>query len=155
MSQERGITWILSALFAAPAFSNSIVTLLPLVPERPSASFAAPLPRSGYTLVDPPAETQSSQQKLKMNEYEAVLAVYQAQNAVQIAKAAGADRHAKETLDKAEQLFRQAEAQWLSKADWKETVTTARQATQAAEDARTITTRRMEADSQGSRGTLP
>jgi hypothetical protein len=108
-----------------------------------------------YTLVEPPAENQLSGKKLRMNQYEAVVAVYQARNAVQIAKSEGADRYANETFEKAEQLLEQAEAMQAGESDWKQVVTTAREATQAAEDARTITARRLEAESLELRSMTP
>ena len=113
------------------------------------------LSRGGYTFVKPSGNIQPSGKKLRMNQYEAVVAVYQARNAVQIAKSEGADRYARETFEKADQLLEQAEAMQAGKSDWKQVVTTAREATQAAEDARTITARQLEAESLGLRSMTP
>jgi hypothetical protein len=113
------------------------------------------LSRGGYTPVEQPSENQSSGKKLRMNQYNAVLAVYQACNAVQIVRSEGADRNAKETFEKAEQLLPQAEASRAAESHWKQTLTTARETTQAAQDARTITTRRVEAESLGLRSATP
>lgn len=80
--------------------------------------------------------------RLSQGEYEAVLALYQAQNALQIARAQGADRDAAGTLQKAEQLYRQAQQLQAGKAGSKRVVAAAREAAQTAEDARTIAKRR-------------
>ena len=70
------------------------------------------------------------------------MAVYQAQNAVQIARSQGADKYAADTLAKAESLLaeaRQMEGQGLGRSA---VVTAARQAAQTAEDARAIAVKR-------------
>ena len=80
--------------------------------------------------------------KLSMDEYEAVLELYQAQNAVQIAAAAGAAEYAPDTFAKADQLFGEAQARHARKAGVSAVVSVARQAAQTAEDARAIALRR-------------
>ena len=82
--------------------------------------------------------------KLSMDEYEALLSVYQAQNAIQIAKAAGAEKYATDTLQKAEQLYRQAVDLQGKKSASHQVVTAAREAAQTAEDARAISAKRQE-----------
>jgi len=67
------------------------------------------------------------------------LDLYQAQNAVRIAKWAGADVSAAESFDKASKLLAQAEAYKARKAGSKPIAMTAREAVQTAEDARLIT----------------
>jgi flagellar motor protein MotB len=99
------------------------------------------LPRGHYTYTVP-AEVSgagANREKLSMDRYESLLEVYEAQNAVQIARAMGADRYAAETFARAEQLLRQAQEYQAKHVDRSTTVTVARKAAQTAEDARTIT----------------
>jgi outer membrane protein OmpA-like peptidoglycan-associated protein len=72
------------------------------------------------------------------------LELYEARNAVQIAKAMGADKYASETFQKAENSLKQAEAYQARKAGKKPVTMTARQAVQTAEDARAIAVQRQE-----------
>lgn len=72
------------------------------------------------------------------------LELYEARNAVQIAKAMGADRYASDTFQKAENSLKQAEAYQARKAGKKPVTMTARQAVQTAEDARAIAVQRQE-----------
>jgi hypothetical protein len=98
------------------------------------------LPRGQYP-ADSRVELQPSSngsKRLSMDEYEAVVALYQAQNALQIARYYGADRHAADTLKKAEQLYTQAQALKDDNPKNKRIVMLAREAAQTAEDARTI-----------------
>lgn len=102
------------------------------------------LKRGEYTF-DVGAANRSEQTgtpKVSMKEYEALLGLYQARNAVQMAKAEGAAEHAGEALRKAEQTLSQAQAQYDSDPESKRVVTLAREAAQMAEDARLITLRR-------------
>ncbi|PWT90543.1 MAG: flagellar motor protein MotB [Proteobacteria bacterium] len=105
---------------------------------EPVQAKAELLPRGHYTYTKD-ARPPAGGEKLSMDRYESLLEVYQAQNAVQIAKAAGADKYAPDTYARAEQLLRQAQEFQAKKADRSTTVTAARQAAQTAEDARTIT----------------
>jgi outer membrane protein OmpA-like peptidoglycan-associated protein len=66
------------------------------------------------------------------------LELYEARNAVQIARASGADRFASETFMKAENSLKQAEANQASKAGRKPVTMAAREAVQTAEDSRAI-----------------
>lgn len=112
------------------------------------------LPRGNFTYtVPPPGQAVQQGPKLTMHEYEAQLAVYEALNAVQIAQSEGADRYAADAFRKAEQLLRMAQDYQAQKVDYKQVVTTAREATQAAEDARVITAKRMEEERQADRET--
>lgn len=70
------------------------------------------------------------------------LALYEAQNAVNIARWAGAGQNAADTFDKAQRLLSQAENYLARKAGKKSVIMTAREAVQTAEDARTIALRR-------------
>mgnify|MGYP000850464260 CR=1 FL=1 len=72
------------------------------------------------------------------------LELYEARNAVQIARGFGADKFAAETFQKAEQNLAQAEAYQARRAGKKPVTMTARQAVQTAEDARAIAVKRQE-----------
>ena len=72
------------------------------------------------------------------------LELYEARNAVQIARAVGADRFATETFQKAEKSLSQAEAYQARKAGRKPVTMAAREAVQMAEDSRAIAVKRQE-----------
>ncbi|MBI2681218.1 MAG: OmpA family protein [Candidatus Solibacter usitatus] len=72
------------------------------------------------------------------------LELYEARNAIQIARSSGADRYAAETFQKAEDNLRQAEALRARKAGSKQVTMSARQAVQTAEDARAIAVKRQD-----------
>jgi outer membrane protein OmpA-like peptidoglycan-associated protein len=72
------------------------------------------------------------------------LELYEARNAVQIARAVGADRYATETFQKAEKNLQQAEAYQARKAGKKSVTMSAREAVQTAEDSRAIAVKRQE-----------
>jgi hypothetical protein len=98
------------------------------------------LPRGSYP-TDSRVELQPSSggsKRVSMAEYEALVALYQAQNALQIARYYGADRHAADTLKKAEQLYLEAQALKNQDPKNKRIVMLSREAAQTAEDARTI-----------------
>ncbi len=103
------------------------------------------LPRKQYTLNIKPRDLASAQMKREelasMPEYEAVLELYQARNAVQIARADGANVAAADIFTRAEQYLADAEAQYARHGDRNAVTTTARQAVQAASDARAIAMR--------------
>jgi len=111
--------------------------------EQVSARYEL-MPRGHYTYEKSDAATVGSadREKLSMDQYEAVLALYQALNAIQIARAAGADEAAGETMSKAERLYENARQLQSKSASSREVVTIARQAAQTAEDARAITAKR-------------
>jgi outer membrane protein OmpA-like peptidoglycan-associated protein len=75
------------------------------------------------------------------------LELYEARNAVQIARSVGADRYASETFQKAENSLKQAEAYQVGKAGKKPVTRSAREAVQTAEDARAIAVKRQEVES--------
>ena len=81
--------------------------------------------------------------ELKLDE-KVPLELYEARNAVQIARASGADRYASDTFQKAETSLTQAEAYQARKAGKNPVTMTARQAVQTAEDARAIAVQRQE-----------
>jgi outer membrane protein OmpA-like peptidoglycan-associated protein len=102
------------------------------------------LPRGTYTYEVPPrggAEIAEAA-AVPMDRYEEILHVYEAQNALQIAKAAEADQYAPETYAKAEQLLHEAQNYEARRMDRTAVVTSARQAAQTAEDARQIAVKR-------------
>jgi outer membrane protein OmpA-like peptidoglycan-associated protein len=72
------------------------------------------------------------------------LELYEARNAVRIARWTGAGTYAAETLQKAEVSLQNAEDEYAGKAGAKTVVQNARDAAQTAEDARLITMRRIE-----------
>jgi outer membrane protein OmpA-like peptidoglycan-associated protein len=72
------------------------------------------------------------------------LELYEARNAIQIARSSGADRYATETFQKAESNLKQAEAYRARNAGSKPVTMTARQAVQIAEDARAIAVKRQD-----------
>jgi hypothetical protein len=103
--------------------------------------------RRGEYSYDTQAAAQANsgkREKLPMHRYEALLAIYQAQNAVQIAQSLGAERYAAESLAKAQRLLLTARQYYDNKSDNKTVIQTARQAAQTAEDARLITIAKQE-----------
>ena len=102
------------------------------------------LPRGQYTwqIQDSLANGVANAPKVSMNRYEAIVEVYQAQNAIGIARAANAELYAPNTLAKAEQEFSEAQRLEASKADTSLIVQSARAAAQTADDARVIAGRR-------------
>lgn len=87
-------------------------------------------------------DEQRPGKKVSRKEYESLVGLYQARNAVQFAEHAGAAEHAATTLQKAKNLLDRAERQYASSPNSATVVTLAREATQTAEDARLITLRR-------------
>jgi outer membrane protein OmpA-like peptidoglycan-associated protein len=74
------------------------------------------------------------------------LELYEAQMAVEIAVAAGADKYAADTMTTAKTALQNADDINMHKRDRKETITYAREAVQSAEDARIITIRKIKAE---------
>ncbi len=74
------------------------------------------------------------------------LELYEARNAVQIARSSGADTFATDTFQKAQADLKQAEAYRASNAGTKSVTMIARQAVQTAEDARAIAVKRQDDD---------
>ena len=95
------------------------------------------LERGQYTVNAPPAELKPIQLDAKTP-----LDLYEARNAVRIARWVGADKHATDSFQKAEKLLQQAEAYKTRKAGTKPIAMTAREAAQTAEDARLIAVKR-------------
>src|ERR1035437_5343052 len=97
------------------------------------------LQRGQYTLNVNPAEIKP----LGLNS-SVPLDLYEARNAVQIARWTGAERYAPDTFQKAVQGLENAEGYLKSKAGRKPIGTVAREAVQMAEDARIITVRKID-----------
>jgi outer membrane protein OmpA-like peptidoglycan-associated protein len=76
------------------------------------------------------------------------LELYEAINAVQIAEAAGAGKYAADTLSTARQDLRNAQDMDIHKSERKQEITYAREAVQAAEDARIMSIRKMKAEDE-------
>jgi len=106
------------------------------------------MPRGQYTWQEPAqlGSTVANTPKVSMNRYEAILELYEAQNALGIARAANAEQYAPQTLAKAQQLYDAAQRLESAKASSSVIVQDAREAVQTAEDARMIAERRREAD---------
>ncbi len=83
-----------------------------------------------------------------INEKKVPLELLEAQNAVRIAEWAGAAQYASDSLDKARLDLRNAEQFQESHGDKKSIVTMAREAAQTAEDARSITVKKLVAQEQ-------
>ena len=99
------------------------------------------LERGAYAAMLPAADRAILQQKNDMP-----LDLKEARHAMAIAGAAGAQVYAADTMQKANDDLRNAEAFWQSTKDKKRVQTLARNVTQLAEDARIITVRKREAE---------
>jgi hypothetical protein len=101
--------------------------------EQVSAKYEL-LPRAeSYTVTLQPAGAASGNGPMvSQREYEAVLALYQARNAIQIARAEGVDARARETIEKAERLAQEAEQIPDRKNNSERVIMLARQAVQTA-----------------------
>lgn len=84
--------------------------------------------------------------RVSMDEYEQLLEIYQAENALGIARAAGADRLASDTFMKAQAAYDEAQRLHSTKAGMSLVVQSARAAAQTADDARVIALRRTQED---------
>jgi outer membrane protein OmpA-like peptidoglycan-associated protein len=100
------------------------------------------MPRGTYTY-NVPAGPPTAGRNVSMSEYEELVELYQAQNALQIAEAQGADHYAPEVFGKAKSEYENArQLQSRKHADKDAVVTAARGAAQTAEDARALTASR-------------
>ena len=105
------------------------------------------MPRGQYTLNLQPSQLHSFNgegEKLSYDRYEAVLELYQAENAVQIARSLGADQYAPDSMSKAATLLARAQDMSARRMDTNAIVTAARESAQMAEDARTIAVKRQD-----------
>jgi flagellar motor protein MotB len=106
------------------------------------------MPRGQYTwqVQERLANAVTNAPKVSMEQYEAILEVYQAQNAIGIARAANAEQYAPNTLAKAQQALAEAQRLQSIKAGTSLIVQSAREAAQTAEDARVITEKRKQGE---------
>jgi flagellar motor protein MotB len=107
------------------------------------------LPRGTYSYQVPDAVTAAAAAngpKISQSEYEEILEIYQAQNAVLIARSVGADEYAHTTMAKAESLLSQAQQRHAHRTGQTLAVQEAREAAQTAEDARVIAIQRQQQD---------
>ena len=114
------------------------------VREEVSAKYDL-MPRGQYTMSVQPAQLRSvtpETGKLSYDRYEAVLDLYQAVNAIQIAQSMGADRYAPDTFKKAVTLLNDAQGLETRKGDTRAIVANAREAAQMAEDSRVLAIKR-------------
>jgi outer membrane protein OmpA-like peptidoglycan-associated protein len=104
------------------------------------------LPRGEYTWHVPSdlGNVLANSPKVSMHQYEAITELYQAQNAVGIARAAQAEHYAPDTFARAQRLLAQAEQLQQHQDDFRQVVQSAREAAQTAEDARVIAQKRRE-----------
>jgi flagellar motor protein MotB len=102
------------------------------------------MPRHGY-IYNVPTDMQAADGNgpmVSMSQYETTVEIYQAQNAVQIAQAAGAQQYAPDVMSKAQQELSNAQSLQAQKVDKSLVVAAAREAAQTAEDARALTVQR-------------
>jgi outer membrane protein OmpA-like peptidoglycan-associated protein len=101
------------------------------------------LPRGHYSWQIPPKPNSLEEgPKVSMRKYEELLEIYQAQNAIGIARVANAAQYAPNTFAKAEQLLTEAQQLERSRGENSMIIQAAREAAQTAEDARIISERR-------------
>jgi hypothetical protein len=150
--QVFGLMITAEPYFAVPQPSNVVVMENMVRPDtagkvEPVSAKYEFMPRGEPVTLNvssPPA--QPNGEKLSMERYNALLATYQAVNAVQLARAAGATEYAPDTLSKAEESLKQAQDAYARKAPAKDVVAPAREAAQTAEDARSLTEKRKQED---------
>jgi outer membrane protein OmpA-like peptidoglycan-associated protein len=97
------------------------------------------LPRGQYVYNTPSSEQKPVNLSNKKNPLE----LYEAQNAIQIARYAKADQFSDGSFDDAVKLLSQAE-DYQTRKQWKPAIMTAREAVQKAEDARTVSLRKQQ-----------
>ena len=102
------------------------------------------MPRGQYTWQVSESLTKelANAPRVSSNEYDALLELYQAENAIGIARQAGAEQYAPNTLAKAQQLLGSAQTWNVRNKGDRHVVEYAREATQTAEDARVIAQQR-------------
>jgi flagellar motor protein MotB len=102
------------------------------------------MPRGSYTYHVPSdlKAAENSGPKVSMGEYQELVELYQAQNALQIAASQGADQYAPDIMAQARQDYENARAMHEHNGDRSRLISDAREAAQTAEDARIVTMRR-------------
>jgi outer membrane protein OmpA-like peptidoglycan-associated protein len=116
------------------------------------------MPRGQYTFQvpsEPPPNGAKPPKKVSMDQYEAILQVYQAQNAIAIARAADAERYAPDSLAAAERALGEAQRLQAKKAKSNQIIQNAREAAQDADDARSISERRKQDEEHGAPPSRP
>jgi hypothetical protein len=107
------------------------------------------LPRKAYTFDTNAARSASAGEPVSPEQYESMVALYQALNAIQIAQSYNADRYAPDKISRARALYNKARGFPVHLS--KEIVSMAREATQIAEDSRAIAVKRA-ADEKAAEG---
>jgi outer membrane protein OmpA-like peptidoglycan-associated protein len=104
------------------------------------------LPRGEYTwqISDKLNAELANTPRVSSGEYDALLELYQAQNAVGIAGSAGAGQYAPNTYAKAQQLLTEAQSWQAKRGESRKVVEYAKEAAQTAEDARVIAQQRQQ-----------
>ena len=100
------------------------------------------LPRQPYTYETAAQQAAAKGQPVSPEQYESIMALYQALNAIQIAQSQGADQHAQTQMARAREIYNRARTFPVHLS--KEIVSMAREATQIAEDSRAIAAKRAE-----------
>lgn len=100
------------------------------------------MPRGAYTYNLAEANKPVQGQKVSMSQYQSLLELYQAENAVQIAESQGAAEYAPEVFARAQKQLQEAKQLVNAKAGMAQVVTAARQAAETAEDARMVAMQR-------------
>lgn len=118
--------------------SEQVSAKYELLPRADNYTVSLAPQRDGRTAAKPVLVSQ--------REYEVQVALYQARNAIQIAKAEHVDAYAPDTLGKAERLAQEAEQTPDRKVSSERIIMLARQAAQTAEDARNIAAQRKAAE---------
>lgn len=148
--QSFGLIVTAEPYYAVNMPSDAVVVQNVVLPDQtqgviePVTTHYTLLPRGAY------AETAGRHTVLhpiRRNE-RSPLELYEAENAVQIAEAAGAVKYASDTLNTAKVSLENAEESDAHKGDRKRTITFAREAVQSAEDARIITIRKIKAEDE-------
>lgn len=148
--QAFGLIVTAEPYFAVTMPSNLVVMQNYILPDKtqgviePITAHYFLLPRGAY------AETAGRHAVLHpiTRDERSPLALYEAMNAVQIAEAAGAGHYAADTMATATTALQNAQDLDMHKGNRKETITYAREAVQAAEDARIITIRKIKAEDE-------
>jgi outer membrane protein OmpA-like peptidoglycan-associated protein len=148
--QSFGLIVTAEPYFAVSVPSNLVVMQNFVIDDKtqgiiqPIVAHYSLLPRGAYaetagrhTVLHPITRNESSP-----------LELYEAQNAIQIAEAAGAVKYASDSFGAARTDLQNAMALDTHKGDRKQTITYAREAVQAAEDARIITIRKIKAEDE-------
>jgi outer membrane protein OmpA-like peptidoglycan-associated protein len=106
------------------------------------------LPRGHYVLDKQKSQDLLNQEapKVSMGEYEQLSQIYQAENAMALARTVNADTLAPDVFAKAQQLLQEAKQKHASKAGTSFVVQSAREAAQTADDARVIALKKSQDD---------